>query len=134
MPTKDNDPDDPNSALSRLARRVHFLTGGGKGRPNTWRSFEKMVRQRNQIRKAEEEWDRRKEEALRAYVAEWGSPGLLGRLKGEPRPKGSRLLAWYGGNGGGRGSGGETRADDGEEEAEEASAEEEAAAGAMAGG
>lgn len=117
MPDSSPSPTDPNSTHSKTARLACWLTGGGTRRsPTTAVSFLQMARERNAVKKAETEWNKRKKAALDAHVEQWGNTGWMGMVEEVaaigPRPRGTALLSWWGENGGGREGGRGRRTED----------------------
>lgn len=108
---KPNDPNDPNSALSRKMRLAAWITGacGNKACPSTAAAFRRMARERCDVARAREAWDARRKEALEAHGRRWGRSGVAGLLedvaKGGPRPRGTELIRWWKEEGGGSSSG-----------------------------
>lgn len=87
MSNNTDDPSSPASALSKMARAAHWVTGGTNRGPSTMSSFSRMTRDRNDINKATKAWDQARGKA--------------------PRPRGRALIRWYREGGGGVDNGGD---------------------------
>lgn len=107
----ENDPNTPNSSLSKKARLAHWITGGTNRGPSTMSSFVRMTRDRNDVKKATRAWSVAGQRGLDEHQDQWGRPGLMGALdqaRGTAaRPRGAALIRWFregGGGGGGVGA------------------------------
>ncbi|KAJ0121190.1 hypothetical protein J7T55_008353 [Diaporthe amygdali] len=104
MSNTTDDPNDPSSFLSKKARLAHWITGGTNRGPSTMSSFNRMVKDRNDFKKASQAWALAQERGLDEHQGRWGRSGLPGAVdeaRGTaPKPRGMALVRWFRENGG----------------------------------